>query len=273
MIIDTCFYNGEENILEVRLETLNDIVDKFILLESPRSHSQIPRELEFPKQKDRFLKFRDKIFYHTYDYCDNSNHLLNDWTGRKLMHGLLLSHGLKNDDLVLNGDLDEIPRLESLLPIINGDMKRPSTLMMENRVLCFDLQCDHVEGKFPGTMVLKGQHIIDSNLCDLRQIRGNPTIGDRKYKLFNLIENGGFHLGYCAGIDRTIDKFRFYSHSAETSNWLKTKSQLINCIKTKTGFTPEARELKLVEWKRENFPAQIFNNPDRYKENLSFYYE
>ena len=57
-------YNGEEAILDIRLNILDPIVDKFIIIESNVSHSLLARELEYPKQSDRFHKFKDKIYYY-----------------------------------------------------------------------------------------------------------------------------------------------------------------------------------------------------------------
>lgn len=271
MCIDSFMYNGEENILEIRLETLNDFIDKFIILESPRSHSQIPRSLEFYKQKERFKKFIDKISYYAVDYCSNSNFTLNDFQGRMVIQNILINQfNIKNDDLVLHGDLDEIPNPYKLKEILENDkeLSKPYTFMMDNRVLCFDLSCNSPIGLFPGTMLLKGKLLFNYQLYDLRANRQNVHQKD----CFNLLDNSGWHLGYCAGIEKTMDKFRFYCHAKETNNWLKDKESLINCIKTKTGFTPDKPELKLVEWKKENFPLFIFNNPDKFKEQLSWNY-
>ena len=75
MIYDTFMYNGEEDILDIRLHTLDSIVDKFIILESTKSHSLLPRELEFEKQKNRFKQFEDKICYYNIDYCNNQYYI------------------------------------------------------------------------------------------------------------------------------------------------------------------------------------------------------
>ncbi|NCX94683.1 MAG: hypothetical protein EBX40_08405, partial [Gammaproteobacteria bacterium] len=98
-------YNGEEDILDIRLNTLDSVVDKFIFIESPTSHSKLPRELEYPKQKDRFKKFENKINYYTIDYCKNDNFLLNDWFGRKVIEDILVNkHNLTTEDIIIHGD-------------------------------------------------------------------------------------------------------------------------------------------------------------------------
>ena len=119
MIFDTFMYNGEEAILDIRLNTLAPIIDKFIIVESKTSHSLLPRELEYPKQADRFSKFKDKIHYYQVDYCKNNNFLLNDWIGREVLSDILKNqHELKITDKIIHGDLDEIPRVKLLEKII-----------------------------------------------------------------------------------------------------------------------------------------------------------
>jgi len=273
MIFDTFMYNGEEDILDIRLNTLDPIVDKFIFIESPLSHSKLSRELEFPKQKDRFKKFEHKINYHVIDYCKNDNFLLNDWTGREVIEHLLINkYNLANEDTIIHGDLDEIPRPELLEKIILSDipLEKPYVFINDSRQLCFDLRS---QDPFFGSILIKGEHLTKDRLFWLRQVRLNNTINgiDHKDK-FILVENGGWHFSYCAGLDRTVDKFKFFCHANEMPNCVKDKEGLINCIKNKISFDPLKTPLHKVDWNRENMPDYILNNKELFKENLSFYY-
>jgi beta-1,4-mannosyl-glycoprotein beta-1,4-N-acetylglucosaminyltransferase len=104
-------YNGEEDILDIRLNTLNRIVDKFIIIESDISHSLLSRELEYPKQMNRFHKFKNKIYYYQGHYCKDKNFTVNDWNGREVIAEILIKeHELKTTDKIIHGDLDEIPK-------------------------------------------------------------------------------------------------------------------------------------------------------------------
>ncbi len=266
-------YCGEESILKIRLETLNEFVDTFLILESPRSHSGIPKELEFPKQRHLFEKFKHKIKYYSADYCIHKNGHENDFEGRELILRMAKERlNLKDEDVLIHGDLDEIPNPQTLEKVLHLDLDNPLTLMMETRILCFDLKLNNPEGLFPGSMILKGKHIGNEKLYQLRRIRGNPYVQNHQYDSFDLVKNGGIHFTYCAGIDKTIDKMRYFCHSDECGDWIKTKEGLINCIKTRTGFTPDKPKFELVEWKKENFPEEIYYNKDKYKEFLSFNY-
>lgn len=281
MIFDTFMYNGEEDILDIRLNTLNSIVDKFIILESPKSHSLIERELEFPKQKNRFEKFKNKIHYHAIDYCNNKNFLLNDWIGREVIENLLIKeYNLDYSDIIIHGDLDEIPRIEKIQEILNSnkEFKKPYTFMCDSRLLCLDLELveerhNRIRGNFPGAFIIKGEYLNNNKLYWARQIRCNPIINGINYKdQFNLIDNGGWHFSYCAGIDRTVDKFKFFCHANEMDGAIKDREGLINCIKNKISFSPEKTKLIKVNWDKENMPEYILNNSQLFKEILSFNY-
>jgi len=279
MIFDTFMYNGEEDILDIRLHTLEPFVDKFIILESPKSHSLIPRELEFKKQQSRFSKFLNKIDYYSIDYCDNSNFLLNDWKAREVISDIIFQYKLNNSDIIIHGDLDEIPRPQCLQKIVSENFSKPYTLMIDSRQLCFDLELtelrhNRIKGNFPGSIIIKGEHLLHNKLFWLRQIRMNNIINGIDYKdTFNLVENAGWHFSYCAGIDRTVDKFKFFCHADEMPNCVKDRDGLINCIKNKTSFGIDKQSLSLVPWELCNFPEYIYNNPELFKENLSFYYK
>ena len=64
-IFDCFMYFDEELILDIRLNTLNEYVDYFVIVESKFTHSGEERDLQFNPKK--FEKFKDKIIYLIYD--------------------------------------------------------------------------------------------------------------------------------------------------------------------------------------------------------------
>ena len=63
MIFDCFSFFNELDILEIRLNVLAPVVDKFVLVEAVRRHSGEPKELYFEKNKQRFAPFLDKIIH------------------------------------------------------------------------------------------------------------------------------------------------------------------------------------------------------------------
>jgi len=61
------FYN-ELDLLELRLEMLNDCVDHFVIIECVETFSGKPKPLYYEENKQRFAKYHHKIIHHiTYD--------------------------------------------------------------------------------------------------------------------------------------------------------------------------------------------------------------
>ena len=62
MLIYDCFqYFNEDHIVDLRLNILNNFIDKFIIVESRYSHSGQKKKLNFNIKK--FNEFKDKIIY------------------------------------------------------------------------------------------------------------------------------------------------------------------------------------------------------------------
>ena len=64
-IFDCFMYFDEEIVLDLRLNTLNEYVDYFVIVESSFTHKGDKRKLKFNHNK--FSKFKDKIIYLIYD--------------------------------------------------------------------------------------------------------------------------------------------------------------------------------------------------------------
>ena len=61
MICDTFMFYNEFEILELRLELLDEYVDRFVLVESEVNHVGGPKELFFQNNRERFAKWLHKI--------------------------------------------------------------------------------------------------------------------------------------------------------------------------------------------------------------------
>ena len=60
-LIDCFMYFDEDLVLDIRLNTLNDKVDKFIIAEATKDHAGKDKKLNF--KIENFSKFKDKIQY------------------------------------------------------------------------------------------------------------------------------------------------------------------------------------------------------------------
>jgi beta-1,4-mannosyl-glycoprotein beta-1,4-N-acetylglucosaminyltransferase len=124
-IFDCFMYFDEEVVLDIRLNTLNQFVDYFVIVESKYNHRGEPRELLFNQEK--FKKFKDKIIYLVHNEVpkqieiikeeDNedkkaSNYIMNALYRENVQRNYIINglNQAKENDLILISDEDEIPK-------------------------------------------------------------------------------------------------------------------------------------------------------------------
>ena len=76
-VFDSIIFFNELDLLEMRLNILNDVVDYFVVTESPFTVSGNEKPLYYAENKDRFGKFNDKIIHHVTEEIPNDfSHML-----------------------------------------------------------------------------------------------------------------------------------------------------------------------------------------------------
>ena len=163
-IYDCITYMNEDIVLDLRLNYLNNYVDKFIIVESRYFHNGKKKKLFFDIKK--FSKFKKKIVYLVLDHepkdiepinsfdsaeTKNSKHILNgmkrDFYQRNyIMNGLKESN---DNDIILISDIDEIPKMDSL------DIKS-----INNELIFFNPNSTILEGQLRFSL-LDGQKVVD----------------------------------------------------------------------------------------------------------------
>jgi len=121
MIIDVISFNGEFDLLEIRLNILSDYVDEFIIVEATTTFSGKDKPLYYEKEKARYKKWEDKIKYHIVRPEDEekyvamanvspntrgASHWKKEFCQKECIKDALVH--LKDDDLVFIGDCDEV---------------------------------------------------------------------------------------------------------------------------------------------------------------------
>jgi hypothetical protein len=129
MVIDVISFNGEFDMLELRLNILGDVVDQFIITEGRSTFAGNPKELTFDIEK--FKPWKDKIKYFVIEdeYSDEEVEAarVSKYTigHPRWMHEFLQKEGIKralthlrDDDICFIGDVDEIWNMnENLFPL------------------------------------------------------------------------------------------------------------------------------------------------------------
>ncbi len=229
MIIDSFLFFQELDLLEIRLSYLNEFVDKFLIVESCQSFNGQRKEFIFEKNKSRFNKYLDKIFYYKIcDFHNNPNNLFkflseNKSEEKKSIYKILKNHkhynkellwwildsyhrecihlGLnkicKISDQVIISDIDEIPSRNFFKSFANTDQP----IVFQQREFKYYLNSYNNFDWF-GSIIAPYSFIKDKSL---NQLRRNSKEFKKKFK-------GGYHFTSMGGEILLKTKIESYSH-------------------------------------------------------------
>ena len=225
-IIDcTSFYN-EHMMYEVRLNVLNDKVDKFIVTESIYSHSGKKKKLNFDIKN--YPKFKDKIKYIVIDKepegiieenNDPSKQRANSLKRIELSYDAHFKEvkDANEDDLILLSDNDEIPNLDSI-----EFKKNKNDIIFFNQLFFyykFNLLYDRM--KWIGTKACKKKKLISFSWLRNIKLKKYPfwrldtLFSKKKYTNINIVNNGGWHFTNLKTPEDMYDKFMNFGHHDE----------------------------------------------------------
>ncbi len=123
MIYDVCTFNGEADLLDIRLNILNPVVDQFLIIEFRETFSGKQKKLKYPPIFRRYTKFFKKITYYSLpesiymEYANLANvspnvpkggpeHWAREFCQKESIKWTLAC--LRDTDTVMIGDVDEI---------------------------------------------------------------------------------------------------------------------------------------------------------------------
>ena len=231
-IYDCFMYFDEEVVLDVRLNTLNEFVDYFVIVESIYTHKGDPRELKFNHKK--FEKFKDKIIYivdeETYPQTDEIN--TEDSEGEKSRKAIfnaayrengqrnLITRGLKkanDEDIIMVSDVDEIPKLSEL----NFKNINEKIILFKQDMFYYKFNLWLPNLIWTGTKACKKKNLVNPqwlrNIKDRKYsfFRIDTFFSKTKYTSIKVINDGGWHFSNIKTPKEIEFKLRSYLHHRE----------------------------------------------------------
>ncbi len=225
-------YFDEDLLLDIRLNSLDKYISKFVITEATYTHNGIKKKLNFDIKK--FQKFKDKIVYIVVDQQpDNILELIKDDTkarrGEKLiLNGMArdyfqresLHKGLSkasSDDLILISDLDEIPNLENVKFSSIGN----EILVFEQKMFYYKLNLFYKDYSWLGTKATKNKNFLSPQW--LRNIKGKKYpfwrfdvfFSKKKYSNLKFIRDGGWHFTCLRTAEELQKKLLNFAHHYE----------------------------------------------------------
>lgn len=280
-VYDCFLFFNELDLLELRLNILDSVIDYFVICEANITHSGVPREFCFEQHRDRFSKWSDKIIYVQitdipqnfqqlpsyidtmfYDFgidCYNrinsaiqsaSNINLNAplqcreyWQRESIIRGL---QNCTQDDTIMLSDIDEIPNPHTLKYLFQNFNNDQVYSLRQNSYYYY-------------LNLLKERHWVGPRIASFKRFSEQP-VGTFRHIRDLLVANGGWHFSFqtASGVR---NKLTSYSHCDMATDDVLDKLQ----DRIEQGIDPFNRS-KLNRVEIDNtFPQYMLDNIEQYK--------
>jgi Glycosyltransferase family 17 len=255
-VYDCFIFFKEFEILEIRLHELSGIVDRFVLVEATKTHTNKPKPLFFAENEKAFSKFADKI---THVVVEDFPADGNAWV-RENFQRQAITRGLPSSldgSLILISDVDEIPKAEIVKTFLTPGA--PAT------PICLIQRCYHYSFRWRkvldwlGTVVVSGAQLKASSPQAFRDQRFYmPGIAD-----------AGWHFSYFGDTDYIIEKIEAFAHEEFNAPAYKDPNTLRSVIEQgKDLFFREEREDMVEVRSLDGLPEYVVNNSQRFNRFL-----
>ena len=279
MIYDCFPFFNELDLLEIRLNVLKDVVDKFVLVEAGETHTGKAKPCFFKENESRFLPFLDRIIYVHVERFPQGH---DAWWNENYQRNEIL-RGLKNakaDDIILVSDLDEIPRPE----IVEKYSKMGGVWKFNHESFGFylnmrDLRCRNM----CGTKMLSYRDLITGfdeeethyNEFLPKDLNNGTTVTKIRRRPFpkskggeRLLRNAGWHFTCLGGAESLLYKMRAvaphhdFNPDDPTLSVEKIESLLVK------GQGPALKMNCFGVSIDNSFPDYVRNNQDKYRKYI-----
>lgn len=253
-IYDCFTFFNELELLDLRLHHLYDTVDFFVIVEGDHTFAGKPIPSLIKQNWDKFSWAKDKIRHYVVPLEPNPK---SRWDNEELQRDSL-SIGLYDaepDDLILQGCVDEIPRLEVFKDPLDLTM-----LELDNFYYYLNGKDIGESAKYPCPVLTRKKNIID----------GLNNLWLARYE-YPLTHNAGWHFSYTGGVDTIIKKLESASHSELDTDFYKDKDRLKMALDLGKDFIDRPDHIFEYVKIDDSFPEYLVNNKDKFKHLIKDY--
>lgn len=285
MIYDCFMFYNELDLLELRLNTLSDVVDEFVLVEGTETLQGDTKELIFKNNIDRFEEFKDSINNIVVDFPED---LDSSWEREYYLRNSI-QEGLANTsdgDTVMVSDVDEIPRPE----YVQKYSDKVGTTVFGLRLYYYFFN-NHVRNIiWPGTVMTGAKSLPTPQ--DLRDIAMNQVslemIMDTSFSSYpfgiqsflmglrasiatnqwvRVIPDAGWHFSYLGDVEHVIEKIETFAHTELNEPKYKDPDKIAEYMNNGEHLANEDSRTEFVELD-DTFPSYILENGDQFDEYI-----
>ena len=259
-------YFDEDLVLEIRLNTLHKIVDKFVIVEATRDHAGKNKKLNF--NIDKFSEFKNKIQYIVIEDLPinvksnkkswHENHIRDQFQRNALKRGY---QDCDPNDWIMISDIDEIPNPEKIKEF--NTKKKYGCFLQKNFQSKINLLniSDHL---WAGTKICQKK-----NLKSPQWLRNIKTKKRFFFNLFaekqpQLIKDGGWHFSFLKDPISIKKKINSYSHQEYNKEEFTNIKNIENKIIKGEDLFGRNIKYKAINID-ESFPRYILENKDKFR--------
>ena len=264
-VIDAFLFCGELDILEIRLNELDPVVNAFCIVEAEEMHGSTRKRKPtlIGKLDEPWIKpFRSKIYYNTLTklvpaYTDSTSGWARENFHRNALMAPVLDASTSPDDIVIVSDADEIPRARAIQAYLRS--KPPGVALLRLDHYFYNVNC------FGGVW-------MRSSIGSLRDYEAMGGFQAPRGHLGDVIErevialgNAGWHFSSFFDIPRLREKLANFAHSFEMSQLLAlSDEEIAGLIRARRNIFTGAYLAKRPTM-NPTLPKYFLDNVDRFK--------
>ena len=292
-VIDVFLFYNELDLLEIRLNTLADVVDYFVITEATVTFSGKPKKLYYLENKARFSKFKNKIIHNVVQITPsnfnesvyphpfftnrfksyphksrgkplsslNLNFQREVYQRDSIMNGLIQI--ANPDDLIIISDVDEIPNPDAVKQVV----KNFESGQIYN--FCQKWYLYHLNVFFDrewfGTRITNYEYLCRFSV-DLMRFH----LENRNEQPGPIVENGGWHFSFLGDEEEVARKLNAYSYQGRRTTFVLKlldalfPSRIKNKIKDNKDIFNTGRTFTTLKID-ETFPPFIYLQQEKFK--------
>ena len=266
-IIDCFNYFDENMMLEIRLATLCNVVDKFIICEATLDHAGNKKKLNFDIKN--FKKYENKIKYIVVDDLPlivkkfrknwHTAHARDQYQRNALIRGI---EDCDPEDLIMISDLDEIPNPNKISSF--GKKDKFACFVQGNFLFKFNL-LNITAPIWHGTRMCRKKDLKSPQW--LREIKAKklPFYKFFKPKFDKYIYNGGWHFSSIKTAEGIYKKLNSYAEQQWNTSEFKNIDIIKEKIVQKKDLFNRGHNFEVVKIDKE-FPKYVYDNKEKLKE-------
>tara|TARA_B100002019_G_scaffold63135_2_gene54151 strand:- start:4504 stop:5361 length:858 start_codon:yes stop_codon:yes gene_type:complete len=279
-VFDSFIFFNELDLLEMRLNILGDVVDTFVITESPFTVSGNEKPLYFESNRDRFAKWANKIHYNITETIPND---FSEYLEKKPYHTAykdpdpygtpyiqlpirfqraiynrecsmygIIDAGAQDDDFIITSDADEIVN-----PYLLEDL---DWFDPENHYTCLQ------RAFYYKLNYLYEEDWMGSRISSLKTLKGTTVdfLRQQHQKSYK-IEQGGWHFSFFGNADNFRLKIESYEHTENNTQQVRETAE----EKIEKGIDPFGRAINIQTVPvDESYPEYIQQNQEKYADYI-----